>query len=86
MRRTATIGGIGTLSGAIVGAAVFRLLSFYLERWFGGSAALILGVVYVAIVLFLPYGIVGTWRARSIQRQQGLERLKSILTGKGSGE
>jgi branched-chain amino acid transport system permease protein len=79
------IGGLGTLSGAIVGAAVFRLLSFYLERWFGGSAALVLGVVYVAIVLFLPYGIVGTWRARSIQRQQGLERLKSLVTRKGSG-
>ncbi len=79
------IGGIGTLSGAIIGAAVFRLLSFYLERWFGGGAALMLGIAYVLIVLFLPYGIVGTWRARAIQRRAGLARLKRLLVGTGGG-
>ncbi len=79
------IGGIGTLSGAIIGAAVFRLLSFYLERWFGGGAALMLGIAYVLIVLFLPYGIVGTWRVRAIQRKAGLVRLKRILVGTSGG-
>lgn len=73
------IGGVGTLSGAIVGAAVYRLLSFYLERWFGGAAPVLIGAAYIAIVLFLPYGIVGTWRAKAINRREGLARLRSVF-------
>jgi acyl-CoA synthetase (AMP-forming)/AMP-acid ligase II len=61
------IGGIGTLSGALVGAAVYRLLEFFLDRWFGKSASFILGVVFVLLVLFVPYGIVGTWRMRRVE-------------------
>jgi branched-chain amino acid transport system permease protein len=60
------IGGVGTLSGALVGAAVFRLMQFYLDKIFGESSSFILGMVYVLLVLFLPYGIIGTWRARSV--------------------
>ncbi|MDJ0752118.1 MAG: branched-chain amino acid ABC transporter permease [Ardenticatenaceae bacterium] len=55
------IGGVGTLSGAILGAAVFRLLEYYLERWFGPSASFLLGLIYIGLVFFLPYGIIGTW-------------------------
>jgi branched-chain amino acid transport system permease protein len=73
------IGGVGTLSGALVGAAVFRLLSFFLDKWFGHAASFLLGVVYVAIVLFLPFGIVGTWRARSLEIAKGRERLKKLF-------
>lgn len=73
------MGGIGTLSGAIVGAAVFRLLSFYLDRWFGEYASFLLGLVYIGLVMFIPYGIVGTWRARQFQIQQGRERLLKLL-------
>ena len=54
------MGGIGTLSGALVGAAVFRLLEFYLDKWFGENASFLLGVVYILLVLFIPFGIVGT--------------------------
>ena len=73
------IGGVGTLSGALVGAAVFRLLEFFLDRWFGDAANFLLGAIYVSIVLFLPYGIVGTWRLRSLEIAKGRERLKKIL-------
>jgi branched-chain amino acid transport system permease protein len=73
------IGGVGTLSGAVVGAAVFRLLEFFLNRWFGDAANFLLGAIYVAIVLFLPYGIVGTWRARSLDIAKGRERLKRMF-------
>ncbi|GJM41403.1 MAG: branched-chain amino acid ABC transporter permease [Ardenticatenaceae bacterium] len=73
------IGGVGTLSGALVGAAVFRLLEFFLDRWFGNAANFLLGAVYVIIVLFLPYGIVGTWRLRSLEIAKGRERLKKML-------
>ncbi|WP_420645172.1 branched-chain amino acid ABC transporter permease [Candidatus Leptofilum sp.] len=73
------IGGVGTLSGALVGAAVFRLLEYYLDLWFGDAANFLLGAVYVIIVLFLPYGIVGTWRLRSTQIAKGRERLKKLF-------
>ncbi len=72
------MGGLGTLTGAIVGAAAFRLLGFYLEKWFGGSADLLLGITFILIVLLLPYGIVGTWRAKAVERARGWERLKSL--------
>ncbi len=75
------IGGLGTISGAVVGAAVFRLLEYYLDRWFGGTSALLIGVAYVAIVLYLPYGIVGTWRVRSLRLREGRNRLLRLATG-----
>jgi branched-chain amino acid transport system permease protein len=73
------MGGIGTLSGAIIGAAAYRLLEFYLDRWFGEYASFLLGLVYVGLVLFLPFGIVGTWQAKQFQIQQGRERLLKLL-------
>ncbi len=75
------IGGVGTLSGALVGAATYRLLDFFLNRWFGEQSSFFLGLVYVAIVLFIPYGIVGTWQQRSLQIQSGWERLIKLVTG-----
>jgi branched-chain amino acid transport system permease protein len=74
------IGGVGTLSGAIVGAAVYRLLAYYLDRWFGVYSSFLLGLVYVALVLFVPYGIVGTWRARSRRVGEGRRRLQALFT------
>ena len=76
------IGGVCTLSGALVGAATFRLLSFFLERIFGGTSQLIIGLVYIILVLFLPYGIIGTWRRRGFRLKEGWERLhKLVLRG-----
>ncbi len=69
------IGGVGTLQGAIVGAIVYRLLDFGLRRYLGESASFVNGVIYVLIVLFLPYGIVGTWRLKSVQWKRGWDRL-----------
>ena len=64
------IGGVGTLGGAVLGAAVFILLqslvSTYTERWM-----LILGVTFVLLVLGAPGGIVGMIRARVGQRGWG---------------
>jgi branched-chain amino acid transport system permease protein len=73
------IGGIGTLSGPMLGAATFRLMDFYLNRWFGEAAGFLIGAVYVAIVLFLPYGIVGTWRLRSRDWRGGWRNLVQRL-------
>jgi branched-chain amino acid transport system permease protein len=73
------IGGIGTLSGAPIGAAVLRLLTFYLDKWTGDAAGFLLGLVYVLLVMFLPYGVVGTWQLRSFQWKQGRQRLLGLL-------
>ena len=75
------MGGIGTLSGAVIGAALFRLLSFFLVRWFGGTAQVIIGLVFILLVLFLPFGIVGTCRLRSLQIRQGWKRLLDYFRG-----
>jgi branched-chain amino acid transport system permease protein len=69
------IGGMGTLSGAMIGAALYRLLEFYLHKWFGESSAFLLGALYVAFVLFVPYGIVGTYHLRRLQWRQGWQDL-----------
>ncbi len=60
------IGGVGTVTGAVVGAAVFRLLQYFLDKWLGGISELLIGLAYVALVLYLPYGIVGTWRVKTL--------------------
>ena len=54
------LGGVGTLTGAFVGAGVVIYIqndvSSWLERW-----QTLLGVVFVLVVLFAPDGIVGAW-------------------------
>jgi branched-chain amino acid transport system permease protein len=58
------IGGVGTLIGPVLGAGVLQLLGYWLNDTFGPRWPLIFGVVYILIVLFFPYGLVGTWRMR----------------------
>lgn len=73
------LGGAGTLIGPVLGAAAVRLLAYVLpgladlspvfQRW-----QFVLGLIYIATVLFLPFGIVGTYRTRV---KRSLERLLS---------
>jgi len=74
------IGGIGTLAGPILGASIIQLLGYWLERWFGPSWTLIYGIIFMLIVIFLPYGIIGTFRARSFKIKEGWARLKQMLS------
>jgi branched-chain amino acid transport system permease protein len=55
------IGGIGTLFGPLLGAAVWLFLSDFLQGALGIGASwkLILGVVFVLLVCFLRRGLVG---------------------------
>jgi len=80
------IGGVGTMSGAIIGAFVFKLLDFGLRRFIGEGSSFILGAIYVIFVLFIPYGIVGTWNLRKLgwknAWKQGWNSLTGILKGK----
>ncbi len=64
------IGGAGTLVGPILGATVVRVmgavLSTHVERW-----VLVFGLVYVAIVMFMPQGLLGSWRVVRLREPEG---------------
>ena len=78
------VGGIGTLSGALLGAGILRLLEFYFDKWFAESAGFLLGMVYVILVLFVPYGIIGTLRLRRLDwRRVWEERLRALGLNRG---
>jgi branched-chain amino acid transport system permease protein len=54
-------GGIGTLDGAVLGAAAYILLSEYLSQW-TEHWALIFGPLLVAVVLFARGGLIGAFK------------------------
>lgn len=74
---TTIIGGVGTLTGPVIGATGLHLLELWVRESntvfslnlglftltinFAQDWALILGAVFVLTVLVFPYGVVGTW-------------------------
>ncbi len=79
------IGGVGTLSGAIIGAAIYRLLEIGLQQYIGESSSFVTGAIYILIVLFVPYGIVGTWFAKRQQVQAAREKLLGMVIKREGG-
>lgn len=73
------IGGAGTLVGPILGAGALEILGDVLNRTFGPRWPLVFGLAYVLIVIFLPYGIVGTWQRRKLDLRAGWQRLAALL-------
>ncbi len=70
------VGGTGTLTGPILGAAVIRLLpnylSTYTDRW-----QTVLGLTFILFVLFAPQGIMGLiqrFRQRGERREHSENR------------
>lgn len=61
------IGGVGTMSGPIVGAIIYVLLEEQLANYPGWSN-IILGVIAILAIVFLPDGIMGT-----LQKKLGFE-------------
>jgi branched-chain amino acid transport system permease protein len=53
------IGGIGTLVGPIVGAAFFLLLREGLSRFFTEFYLIPVGIIFIAMVIFMPQGLMG---------------------------
>ena len=68
------IGGLGTLYGPLVGAAIWLYLRDFLQEAAGLGAAwkLALGVIFVLLVFFLRRGVIG-----------GIDSLRRRLTRKG---
>jgi len=56
------IGGIGTLVGPIVGAGFFLLLREGLSRFFTEYYLIPVGLIFIAMVIFMPQGLLGFMR------------------------
>lgn len=57
-----TLGGVGTLGGAILGAAVIKVLPHFIQA-LADFQSLIYGVTLLALLIWLPRGILGTINA-----------------------
>ena len=76
------LGGIGTLIGPILGAGLMQIMGQFLYTWFGARWPLVFGLIFILIVMFLPYGIVGTWRLRKPNMKEGWKRLLELFKTK----
>lgn len=76
------LGGMGTLIGPIIGAGIMQVISQFFYTWFGARWPLVFGILFVLIVMFLPYGIVGTWRMRKAGRLGKTGLLSRLLAKK----
>jgi branched-chain amino acid transport system permease protein len=56
----AFLGGLGTIVGPLLGAAVLESLQQYLTQTFSSSATYLIayGVLFLAVILILPRGVV----------------------------
>jgi branched-chain amino acid transport system permease protein len=84
------IGGIGTLIGPMLGAATIRLL----DQWLKGAAMqaflptwlradLLFGLIYVALVLFFPAGLMGAVnKLRGTSSRRSWQALRQALKPK----
>ena len=73
------LGGLGTLVGPMVGAGIITFLDMRLRPFLGAYWLLFIGVFYVLVMLFLPFGIVGTlFYKRVSARRLFLKLLKSL--------
>ena len=67
----AILGGVGTLSGPVIGAVVLTAIEEASRRWFGGSGrgtdVVIYGLLIVGIAVFRPEGIVGVARRARVR-------------------
>jgi len=56
------MGGIGTLVGPIVGAGFFLLLREMFSRFFTEYYLIPVGIIFIAMVIFMPQGLLGFLR------------------------
>ncbi|HEV7665999.1 MAG TPA: branched-chain amino acid ABC transporter permease [Chloroflexota bacterium] len=66
----ALVGGVDSILGPLLGAALLRALTDQLSRG-STQSSLYIGIVLMLVVYFLPDGLVGLWR--SIRARYGLQ-------------
>jgi branched-chain amino acid transport system permease protein len=78
------VGGVGTLSGPMFGAALLELVGYLFNRVFGPIWFLLFGLFYVIGVLAFPYGLAGAWRqTRPLHRPSERRNLRASSSGGG---
>jgi len=63
------LGGVGTVSGGVVGAAIYRSLSIWVISYTDYSK-LVLGALIILLVVLFPRGLVGQFEAWRSARTQ----------------
>jgi branched-chain amino acid transport system permease protein len=58
------MGGIGTLVGPIAGAAFYLLLRELFSRFLTEYYLIPVGIIFIAMIIFLPQGLLGFMRRR----------------------
>ena len=74
------LGGMGTLVGPIIGAGIMQIIGQFLYTWFGARWPLVFGILFVLIVMFLPYGIIGTWRLRRSSIKNNIQKFFRLFS------
>lgn len=75
----ALVGGVDTILGPLLGAAVLRFLTDELSRG-STQSSLYIGIVLMLVVYFLPDGLLGLWR-RVRERRRPLQKEHQQLRG-----
>src|SRR5690606_1156016 len=80
------LGGRGTLAGPVVGAVILTALDYYGNQAFGGGNArlLIVGGLFVAVMLFVPQGVVPGVLGRLAARSKGAAGREAAPRGDGA--
>ena len=76
------LGGMHTFIGPVVGVAVFlyaqNKLSWVLKEW-----ELVVGILFMALILIFPEGIVGTIKSKYAARKAAVQEVGEADSGKG---
>ncbi|MEM3577482.1 MAG: branched-chain amino acid ABC transporter permease [Candidatus Bathyarchaeia archaeon] len=75
------LGGLGTLVGPMLGAGIITLLANELTsiRGVGEYWMLILGIFYIIVILFFPYGIVITWKLKEVSVKKNIKKIITLI-------
>jgi branched-chain amino acid transport system permease protein len=73
------LGGMGSLSGSVIGAAILAIISTYLQR-FPEIRMIIYALILIVIMLLRPQGIMGS-KELSLKLFSGITH-KKFSTGK----
>ncbi len=68
------VGGRGTLVGAVLGAFLVNLANTLISNHFKDTWPIILGTLFVLVVVFMPYGILGAARSAGAYLRKYLSR------------
>ena len=78
------VGGVGTLMGPLLGTLLVTWLTQSLQ-FLQDYRMVVFGPVLIALIIFLPDGIVGTWLKRRARRADAAASLKAASTTTATG-